>query len=219
MVGEAYAVLRCLPPPAFLQEPQAVFTTRILAASGQTKEFATTHPATHPLCSHHSQTGGMVMAEDNPSILSHVRLEPTSSKKRGASTRNFSPHSTAASSWNIRVLSLLAKHIPNSGCTRPSMASPQPWAMAPISVSLPPARRKWMHSTQQPSPPEHHPMANQAAANTTAPPYYGCFVRDLDGNKIEATYWDMELGKELGMGEWRQISCRDVFYSFSFKFT
>jgi catechol 2,3-dioxygenase-like lactoylglutathione lyase family enzyme len=26
-------------------------------------------------------------------------------------------------------------------------------------------------------------------------PYYGCFVRDLDGNKIEATYWDMELGK------------------------
>ncbi len=22
-------------------------------------------------------------------------------------------------------------------------------------------------------------------------PYYGCFVRDLDGHKIEATYWDM----------------------------
>ena len=21
-------------------------------------------------------------------------------------------------------------------------------------------------------------------------PYYGCFVRDLDGNKIEATFWD-----------------------------
>ncbi len=24
-------------------------------------------------------------------------------------------------------------------------------------------------------------------------PYYGCFVRDLDGHKIEAAYWDMEL--------------------------
>ena len=23
--------------------------------------------------------------------------------------------------------------------------------------------------------------------------YYGCFVRDLDGHKIEATYWDMEV--------------------------
>ncbi len=24
-------------------------------------------------------------------------------------------------------------------------------------------------------------------------PYYGCFVRDLDGHKIEAAYWDEEL--------------------------
>ena len=24
-------------------------------------------------------------------------------------------------------------------------------------------------------------------------PYYGCFVRDLDGHKIEATFWDMAL--------------------------
>ena len=30
-------------------------------------------------------------------------------------------------------------------------------------------------------------------------PYYGCFVRDLDGHKIEATFWDMELVKKLGM--------------------
>jgi catechol 2,3-dioxygenase-like lactoylglutathione lyase family enzyme len=30
-------------------------------------------------------------------------------------------------------------------------------------------------------------------------PYYGCFVRDLDGHKIEATYWDMELAQKLGM--------------------
>ena len=28
-------------------------------------------------------------------------------------------------------------------------------------------------------------------------PYYGCFVRDLDGHKIEAAYWDMELMYEL----------------------
>lgn len=30
-------------------------------------------------------------------------------------------------------------------------------------------------------------------------PYYGCFVRDLDGNKIEAVFWDMELAKKLGL--------------------
>ena len=28
-------------------------------------------------------------------------------------------------------------------------------------------------------------------------PYYGCFVRDLDGHKIEAAYWDMELVHKL----------------------
>jgi catechol 2,3-dioxygenase-like lactoylglutathione lyase family enzyme len=31
------------------------------------------------------------------------------------------------------------------------------------------------------------------------PDYYGAFVRDLDGNKIEAAYWDAELAAKLGM--------------------
>ena len=30
--------------------------------------------------------------------------------------------------------------------------------------------------------------------------YYGCFLRDLDGHKIEAAFWDEELAKKLGMG-------------------
>jgi predicted lactoylglutathione lyase len=28
-------------------------------------------------------------------------------------------------------------------------------------------------------------------------PYYGCFLRDLDGHKIEAAFWDMELARQL----------------------
>jgi len=32
------------------------------------------------------------------------------------------------------------------------------------------------------------------------PPYYGCFVRDLDGHKIEAAFWDFALAQELGLG-------------------
>ena len=31
-------------------------------------------------------------------------------------------------------------------------------------------------------------------------PYYGCFLYDPDGHKVEATYWDMDLARELGMG-------------------
>lgn len=28
-------------------------------------------------------------------------------------------------------------------------------------------------------------------------PYYGCFIRDLNGHKIEAAYWGMELVRKL----------------------
>lgn len=31
-------------------------------------------------------------------------------------------------------------------------------------------------------------------------PYYGCFVRDLEGHKIEASFWDSELAAKLGLG-------------------
>jgi catechol 2,3-dioxygenase-like lactoylglutathione lyase family enzyme len=30
-------------------------------------------------------------------------------------------------------------------------------------------------------------------------PYYGCFLRDPDGHKIEAAFWDVELARQLGM--------------------
>jgi catechol 2,3-dioxygenase-like lactoylglutathione lyase family enzyme len=30
-------------------------------------------------------------------------------------------------------------------------------------------------------------------------PYYGCFVRDPDGHKVEAAFWDVELARKLGM--------------------
>ncbi len=30
-------------------------------------------------------------------------------------------------------------------------------------------------------------------------PYFGAFVRDPDGHKIEATYWDQALARSLGM--------------------
>jgi catechol 2,3-dioxygenase-like lactoylglutathione lyase family enzyme len=29
--------------------------------------------------------------------------------------------------------------------------------------------------------------------------YYGCFVHDPDGHKIESTFWDMVLAEKLGM--------------------
>ena len=31
-------------------------------------------------------------------------------------------------------------------------------------------------------------------------PYFGCFLRDLDGHKIEAVFWDFALAEKLGIG-------------------
>ena len=31
-------------------------------------------------------------------------------------------------------------------------------------------------------------------------PYYGCFVRDPDGHKIEAAFWDMAIAARAGSG-------------------
>jgi len=30
-------------------------------------------------------------------------------------------------------------------------------------------------------------------------PYYGAFLRDPEGHKIEATFWDMEMARKLGL--------------------
>ncbi len=30
-------------------------------------------------------------------------------------------------------------------------------------------------------------------------PYNGCFVRNSDGHKIEAAFWDTELAEKIGM--------------------
>jgi catechol 2,3-dioxygenase-like lactoylglutathione lyase family enzyme len=30
-------------------------------------------------------------------------------------------------------------------------------------------------------------------------PYYGCFLRDPDGHKIEAAFWDLDMAHKLGM--------------------
>jgi len=51
----------------------------------------------------------------------------------------------------------------------------------------------------------HRAALNAGATDEGAPgpreeygePYYGCFVRDLDGHKIEAAFWDVELMRQL----------------------
>jgi hypothetical protein len=40
--------------------------------------------------------------------------------------------------------------------------------------------------------------ASRRAASPPHPPSVGCFVCDLDSNKIEATFWDFDLARKHG---------------------
>ena len=40
-------------------------------------------------------------------------------------------------------------------------------------------------------------MAHQVRGRIMGAPYYGGFLRDPEGHKIEAMYWDEEMAAEL----------------------
>jgi len=137
------------------------------------------------------------MADQNPSILSHVSL----------GSNRFDE----AAAFYDAVLATL-------GCTRilshPGAQAwgreyPEFWLQTPIDgqpASIGNGTHVGFFAADKASVDAfHHAALNAGAADEGAPgpreeygaPYYGCFVRDLDGHKIEAAYWDLALIQEL----------------------
>jgi catechol 2,3-dioxygenase-like lactoylglutathione lyase family enzyme len=139
------------------------------------------------------------MADDIPSILSHVSI----------GTNDFEQ----AVAFYDSVLATL-------GCRRvlehPSAvafgkAYPEFWVQTPIDGRpagvgngthfgfLAPSREAvhafWDAALQAGAEPDGEPGPRPLYGE----PYYGCFVRDPEGHKIEASYWDFELARRLGM--------------------
>lgn len=137
------------------------------------------------------------MADDNPGILSHVSI----------GTNDFA-----------RSVAFYDKVLPTLGCKRilehPGAIAygkqyPEFWVQTPINgkpatvgngthIGFVAVTRDTVHA--------FHAAALAAGGRDEGapgprpdygPPYYGCFVRDPDGHKIEATYWDMKLFQEL----------------------
>jgi len=135
------------------------------------------------------------MADDNPSIISHVSI----------GTNNFA-----------RAVSFYDKVLPTLGCTRimehPGAVAygklyPEFWVQTPID-GKPASVGNGTHvgfGFVAPTKQAVHAFFDTAVAAgglddgqpgsrpDYGEPYYGCFVRDLDGHKIEAAFWDMEL--------------------------
>lgn len=130
------------------------------------------------------------MSDQNPSIISHVSL----------GTNDFA----RATAFYDRVLAPFGCRrivdLPNAvayGKVYPELWVQVPHDGAPASVG------NGVHFALFASSPEQvdafHAAAIEAGATDDgapgarpiySPAYYGAFVRDLDGNKLEATFWD-----------------------------
>lgn len=137
------------------------------------------------------------MSEQNPSILSHVSI----------GTNQFE----RAVAFYDRVLATLGckRVLEHPGAVAWGREYPEFWVQTPIDgqpanvgngthFGFAAADKQAVHA--------FYDAALEAGASPDGPPgprphygepYYGCFVRDLDGHKIEAAYWDAELVYEL----------------------
>ena len=137
------------------------------------------------------------MAQDNPSILSHISV----------GTNDFD-----------RAVAFYDRVLPTLGCKRimqhPGAAAwgkmyPEFWVQTPVDgkrASIGNGTHVGFVAPDKAAVHAFHQAALAAGAADEGkpgprpeygPPYYGCFVRDPDGHKIEAAYWDLDLVQKL----------------------
>ena len=140
------------------------------------------------------------MASDNPSIISHVSLGTN--------------HYDEALAFYEKVLATLGCKIimEHPGATAFGKQFPEFWVCKPHDggkantgngvhfgfVAGSKAEVEAFHKAAIASGAEDD--GKPGGREDYGEPYYGCFVRDLDGHKIEAAFWDEELAKKLGLG-------------------
>lgn len=133
------------------------------------------------------------MSEQNPSILSHVSI----------GSNRFDE----AVAFYDRVLPTLGcqRIMEHPGAVAWGREYPEFWVQKPIDgqpASIGNGSHFGFVAPDQAAVDAFHAAALAAGGSSDgAPgprpdygaPYYGCFVRDLDGHKIEAAYWDSNL--------------------------
>ena len=131
------------------------------------------------------------MADPNPSILSHVSI----------GTNDFA----RAVSFYDRVLPTLGckRIMQHPGATAWGKVYPEFWVQTPIDgrpASVGNGTHFGFVASDKAAVHAFYEAALAAGARGEGEPgprpdygepYYGCFVRDPDGHKIEAAYWDM----------------------------
>jgi len=140
------------------------------------------------------------MSDDIPSILSHVSL----------GTNDFD----RAAAFYDQVLATLGcrRIMEHPGAVCYGKQFPEFWVQTPID-GQPAATGNGIHvgfiAADKAAVHAFYDAALAAGGSDDGPPgpraeygapYYGCFVRDPDGHKIEAAFWDMALAQQLEQG-------------------
>ena len=135
------------------------------------------------------------MTESNPSMMSHVSI----------GTNDFD----AAVSFYDRVLAPLGARrvMEHPGAVAYGKAYPEFWVQSPIDgkpAQVGNGTHFGFFAPDKASVDAFYRAAIAAGARDDGPPgprqeygapYYGCFVRDPDGHKIEAAFWDLTLAQ------------------------
>ena len=139
------------------------------------------------------------MTDTNPSVLSHVSI----------GTRDFE----RATRFYDAVLATLGcrRIMEHPGAVAYGRAYPEFWVQVPIDgkpASIGNGTHFGFLATSKAEVEAFHVAGVTAGATDDgAPgpraeygaPYYGCFLRDPDGHKIEAAFWDVDMAQRLGM--------------------
>lgn len=137
------------------------------------------------------------MSNDNPSIISHISIGTNDFDK----ARAF--YAAVLSSLGIKVI------MEHPGAVAFGRQYPEFWVQLPHD-GKPASVGNGFHigfiATNKDQVHTFYEVAIAAGAICDGPPgprpmygepYYGCFVRDAEGHKIEAAYWDAELSMKL----------------------
>ena len=133
------------------------------------------------------------MSDDNPSIMSHVSL----------GTNNFEK----AVEFYDKVMATLGatRIMEHEGAVAYGKEYPEFWVQTPeneepaqiangthygfVAASKEAVHAFWEKAIEMGATPHGEPGPRPHYGE----PYYGCFLLDLDGHKIEATFWDASM--------------------------
>ena len=139
------------------------------------------------------------MSDEIPSILSHVSV----------GTNDFDK----ATAFYDKVLPTLGckRMMEHPGAVAYGKMFPEFWVQTPFDGGTASVGNgthvAFIASSKEAVAAFHEAALTAGASDDGAPgprpeygePYYGCFVRDPDGHKIEASFWDVALAQKLGM--------------------